>query len=691
MAAARTSVVGRRRHTAPCAPTSILTRQEERGPAMYEIPFPSRWPQFRRPLRKPIAVPGLALMAAAQFVVAAEASAQEAVESLPEVVVSASRVPVATREVGSALTVITAADIERKQVRLVSDVLREVPGLAVSRSGTVGTFTQVRIRGAEANQTLVIIDGVEVNDPSGGSEFNFGTLLAADIERIEILRGPQSALYGSDAIGGVINIITKTGRGPMTGRLALEGGSFRTGQAAASVRGGGARYRVSFGATGFATDGVSIAPESQGNTEDDGYRNQTYNAKVGVSPFDNLDIDLSGRYVKSRAQTDPQPAVAGLIKTRDGDNETETVQRTGRAQATYSLFDGAWEHIIGVGINQEKADSFTDGALTFEADGRKVRYDYQTNLFFETPEFAQAVHTLTFLAEREDESQVTRSAFGSSDLDITNYGFVGEYRIGLWERLFLSGSVRRDDNDIFEDATTYRATAAYLHDETATRLHGSFGTGVKNPTLFELFGFGPTFVPNPDLEPEKSKGWDIGIEQRFFDDRVFVDVTYFNNRITDLIQGAGNTAVNLTGTTRIQGLEISARATLATDLTFTGHYTYTDGEDANGTALVRRAKHLASAGLAYAFADGRARLDLGIDYNGRQKDIQFSNFFATRTTVTLDDFVLARLAGTYEFVDGVEIYGRIENLLDQDYEEVLGFSNPGLGAFVGIRATVPLL
>ncbi len=632
-------------------------------------------------------LPAVAMLACT---LVAPASAEEAVERLPDVVVSASRVPVPAQEVGSAVTVITAEDLARKQVRLVSDVLREVPGVAVSRSGNIGSFTQVRIRGAEGNQTLVIIDGVEVNDPSGGSEFDFGNLLAADIERIEVLRGPQSALYGSDAIGGVINIVTKKGRGPVTGSLSLEGGSFRTGQASASVRGGGDRYHFSIGAAGLATDGVSVAPESEGNSEADGHRNQAYNAKFGVTPLENLEIELFGRLVKSTTEIDPQPAVAGIIRTVDGDDETETRQRTGRAQAKYSLFDGAWEHILGVGINEENSDSFTNGALTFEADGKKTRYDYQTNVFFETPSVAEATHSLTFLIEREDESQVTRSAFGGSDLDIANYGYVGEYRTGLWDRLFLSGSLRRDDNDIFEDTTTFRTTAAYLHKETGTRLHGSSGTGVKNPTLFELFGFGPNFVPNPNLSPEDSKGWDIGVEQSFLGNRVSVDVTYFNNRITDLIQGAGNTAVNLDGTTKIQGIEVAARAKITEDLTFTGQYTYTDGQDAAGMELTRRAKHLASANLAYAFLGGRAKLDLGADYNGKQKDSQFSNFFATRTNVTLDDFVLVKVAASYELTENLELFGRVENLLDEDYQEILGFSNPGIGAYIGIRATYGL-
>lgn len=610
---------------------------------------------------------------------------------LPDTVVTASRVPLPAREVGSAVTVITAEDLENKQVRILSDVLREVPGVAVSRSGTVGTATQVRIRGAEGNHTLVIIDGIEMNDPSSSAEYDFGNMLATDIDRIEVIRGPQSALYGSDAVGGVINIITKKGRGPITASLALEGGSFRTGQAKASVRGGGGWYDFSLGASGFKTGGVSIARESLGNAENDGYRNWTYDANLGIRPIEDLDIRLTGRFVRSIVQTDPQPGVAGVIPTIDGDNETEEQQRFGRVRVRYGLFDDAWEHILAAGINEQESNTLTNGAVTSTGDGERAKFEYQTNLFFDTPAVADASHTLTFLAEREDEAQITTNNFGGfTDLDITNYGYVGEYRVGLWDRLFLSGSVRFDDNDIFEDATTFRTTAAYVHEETGTRLHGSYGTGVKNPDLFELFGFAPPFVGNPDLTPEKSRGWDVGVEQTLLDERLTVDATYFNHRITDLIQGFGNTAVNVGGTSRIWGFEISGRAEVLDGLTVNGEYTFTHGLDANNVQLVRRARHLASLNANYAFLDDRANVNVGVDYNGAQRDLEFSAFYANSQNITLASYVLVTLAASYEVFDGIEIYGRVENALDQDYEEVLFYSTPGIGGFIGVRATVEL-
>ena len=604
---------------------------------------------------------------------------------LPPLVVSASATAVEPKAVGSAVTVITAEQLARYQTRSLADVLRKVPGIAVARSGPKGSQTQVRIRGAEANHTLVLMNGIELNDPSGASEFDFGNMLASDVERIEILRGPQSAIYGSEAIGGVINIITKKGGGPLGVTLSAEGGSFETARLAARVHGGGDQYNFSLGGTFFRTEGVSVAPKSEGNTERDGNENKTLNASFGFQPLENLEIDLFGRLVHSTIETDPQPAVAGIIRTVDGDEETRSLQRTGRAQLKYTLFDGQWEHIASASYHTDQADSYTDGAVTFSSEGEKTRFDYQSNLFVETPDLAGASHTFSVLVERETDAQKTVSAFGGSDLDITNHAIVGEYRLGVFDSLFLSGSIRHDFNDIFADATTFRATAAYLVHETGTRFHGSFGTGVKNPTLFELYGFGPNFVPNPNLQPEESRGFDIGVEQSFWSERLVLDLTYFHNRITDLIDGAGNTAVNLPGVSKVQGVEFSLSAEPVDGLTLAGQYTYTDAEDPNGTQLIRRPRHTASLNAGYSFLDDRATVDLGFDYNGDQKDFQFSNFFADRQTVTLDRYLKADITAAYRLNDRVELFGRVENVFDENYQDVYGFSNPGIGAFAGVK------
>ena len=429
---------------------------------------------------------------------AGRAAAQEGVTRLPETVVTATRIETPAREIGSSVSVITGRELERRQIRQLSDALRTVPSAVVSASGGFGSATQVRLRGAEANQTLVLIDGIEVNDPAGGSEFNFGDLLASDVARVEVLRGPQSALYGSDAMGGVINIITKRPRPGLTVKSSVEGGSLRTGQAHVFASGGAERYDFAVSGTRFHTDGISAAAESDGNNEQDSNDNATLSTKLHANPVDALDIDLVGRYTNTTLQTDGFVAALGAV---DDNSETRSRQRFGRAQAKLHLFGGAWDHAVGVAFSQDDRENRNNGNVDSVFKGDRVKLDYRSNLFFDTGVLVDATHTATFALEHEEENVLSQSAFTDVDRRIKTDSVIGEYQLGLADRLFLTGAVRHDDNDFFENATTYRTTAAYVLDSTGTKLKGSYGTAVKNPTLFELFGFASTFKGNPDLRP----------------------------------------------------------------------------------------------------------------------------------------------------------------------------------------------
>lgn len=614
------------------------------------------------------------------------ATAEEATQQHPDVVVSASRVPLPAKEIGSAVTVITEEELKQRQVRIVSDVLRDVPGVSVNRTGPVGSLTQIRIRGAEGNQTKVLIDGIEVNNPASGSEFNFANLLNAEIERIEVLRGPQSALYGSDAIGGVVNIITKDPDPGFTLNTRAEAGSFRTADGLASLGYGSEKFSLTGTVQRFTTDGISIADEKNGNSERDGYDNTTGRIKIGVKPVENLELRAVGMIVDSKRDGDASAAVVGAV---DSDDTSKSLQRYGLASAKYTIADGAWEHLLKATYLDDDTDYFDgSGTQTFTSNGKQYSYSYQTNYNFTTGKPANADHVISFAAERDEEEQYTNSSFsGPNSVSIVNHGYASEYRIGLWDQLFLSGAVRFDDNDdLFKNQTTYRGTAAYLFEESATRLHASFGRAVKNPTLFELFGSTPTFTGNPNLKPEEGIGWDAGIEQSFFDDRLILDVTYFNNRIKDLIQGSGNTATNVAGTSRIQGIEVTASTEPFENFNLDAAYTYTNGKDAQGTRLIRRPMHVASLVGNYRF-DVRQRpanINLSVQFNGKQDDIVFDNFFPVDTrTVSLKAYTLVNLAASYEIFDGASLFVRGENLLNQDYQEVFGYGTPGISFFAG--------
>ncbi len=608
-------------------------------------------------------------------------------EQLKDIVVTAHLTATPERHIGSAVTVITSKDIEQQQVTYVSDILRTIPGLAVNQSGGgFGTLTQVRIRGAEGNHTLVRLNGIELNDPSRGSEFNFGNLLAENVERIEVIRGAQSALYGSDAIGGVINIITKRGNQGIQLSAQVEGGSFSTYKASGGISGGWEdKIDFSVNASQFESEGISIA--ESGNEKDDN-RNLTLDGNVNFRILENWKIGVTGKLVRSNTEMDGFQGGIGAI---DADNETETHQKFGRVFSKLALFDEVewlnWNHMISANYSDNKRDNVRNKELGGEFDGRNSKYAYQTDLYIDTASFAQSNHTFTFLVEHEKDAVKVKSSFSDVDKSIQTTSYVGEYKLGLFDRLFLSGGIRYDDNDdLFKNATTYRATLSYLHKETDTRLHASYGTGVKNPTLFELYGFSENYEGNPSLQSEESQSFDAGIEQRFLNGRFSLDTTYYNNRVENLIIGSGQRSINQDGRTHISGIEIEVRANIIDNLDFTGSYTWNSNKDAEGVSLVRRAKHIASANLNYGFKvfGNKGNLNVGVKYNGKQTDFSFDQSF-NRSIVKLDDYTLLNVAASYEIYDQIELFVRVENLLDEHYQEVYSYRAPGIAGYGGIR------
>ena len=617
-----------------------------------------------------------------------------------EIVVTASRTPVPANAVGSSVTVITREEIEQRQYAFVSDLLDSVPGVDISRLGPVGTLSQVRVRGGEANQTLVLIDGVEANDVAQDGQFNFAHLQANDVERIEVLRGAQSSIWGADALSGVINVITRKGAGKP--RLSIFGnyGSFSTTQGGGSISGAGENYNFALNGSYYSTGGINIAEVGD---EDDGYENGTVTFRGGYVPTDNSGLDLVVRYTDTKVELDPSPFPAFI--PADGDDETDTDQLYSRVQAHADFLDGHWEHLIGSSLSNTDNENFSNGIDAGSTEGRKFRLDYQTNVYFDTPEFASASHTLTFLVDRELDQYSQRGAasfFGNPNQDQseTTIGYAIEYRLGLWDRVFLSGAVRWDDNDKFDNSTTGRGTAAYDFPQHGTRLRASYGTGVKNPTFTERFGFFPdTFAGNPGLSPERSESWDVGIEQRLFDDRLFAGVTYFSEDLEDEINGfvfdpaippfGGFTAANVDGTSERDGVEFILEARPLPALTLTGSYTYLDATepDLSGSQAreIRRPKNTASLVANLGFLDNRANVNFSLDYTGEFKDNNFAMFPAT--VETMDSFVIINVATSYRINNFISIFGRVENLADENYQEVFGFETPGIAAFAGIRLT----
>lgn len=626
------------------------------------------------------------------FAATGSAAAQEARATLPELVVTATRYPVAPETVGSALTVITAEQLATRQTEFVLDVLRDVPGLAVSAPGPRGSLSAVRIRGAESNHTLVVIDGVKMNDPASTGTFRFEDLRAADIERIEILRGPQATLYGSNTIGGVVNITTRRGRGKPELGAAAAGGSFGTGEGAVSIGGGDERFDAYLGLSGVRSEGTNVAPRGG---EDDGYWQGLLNANVGLRPSENLEFRGHLRWLRAENDYDGfGPGVRdGFLVPTDDDLSDRRSALSGRLQGKLALLEGQWEHILGVSALSTKSDQLDGGTKTFRFDAQRTVLDYQSNLFFDTPSLLGASHGLTFLAEwQRDDGVSSFAAFEATD----NLGLVGDYRVTLFDRLTLSAGLRYDDNEKFDDFVSPRLTAAFAIPESGTKLRASWGRGIQNPSLTELYGFFANFRGNPDLEPEQSTGWDVGVEQSLLGGRLALSLGYFRNEIDEFIgsefdPGTGTfRPVNLPGEVDTQGIETALAARILDDLEVRAAYTYLDTDGIDGRQLVRRSPHVASLGLTFRFApdaDGKRRgtIDLAARYNGSQKDSVFTPAFA-QARQTLDDFWLVQASAAYELLPGITLFGRIENLLDETYEEAFGYRGQGLGVFVGLKS-----
>ncbi len=620
---------------------------------------------------------------------AGEANDEEPLEriELPELVVTANRLDTPPDKVGSSETVITREQLDRLQQVTVFEVLKNVPGLDLSRSGGPGSPASVFIRGANSGQTLVLIDGVEVNDPiSTTRSFNFADLTTDNIERIEIVRGPQSTLYGSDAIGGVINIITRQGEGPPTLSLSLEGGSFNSWRGQLWSGGGGEKVNYSLGMSRQATEGISAAAESQGNTEKDGFENSTVSARVGFTPTGNFGINVIARYVDSTTDLDNFGGPWGDDPNHVGD-QTQLVFRT---EAELTLLDDLYHQKLGLSVTDidrefrndyDEAHSAERSESSFK--GSIVKIDWQHNVHLGED------NTLTLGLETEEEkgdSHVySESEYGPyssvfEEQTARTNGYYIQDSIAVLDQWFTTAGIRLDDHDRFGSEVTWRLTSAWLVPDAGTTVRGSVGTGFKAPSLYQLF----SEYGNVDLQPEKSLGWDVGLEQMFAGGRGSAGAAWFANSFDDLLDFDPVNYVYLNiAEAESRGLEIFATMQVGENIDLAGSYTFTDTEDrTTGEELLRRARHKGGINANYKFLE-RGNLNLDLLYIGSRKDNDFSTWPAS--VVELDPYFLATLAGSWTFGDHFQLLGRVENLLDEEYETVWGYGTPGIGGYLGLK------
>lgn len=589
-----------------------------------------------------------------------------------EVVVSASRIPRPSERVGSSITVVSADEIERRGAIGVPELLEAVPGAHVARNGGVGHTAALYLRGANPEQVVVLLNGIRVNDPLGfGRGADLAGLDAGNIERIEILRGPQSSLYGSDAMAGVVNIVTKRGAGAPRYTASAEAGSYGTFREHAAVSGSLGTWHYAVDATRLDSEGFSVADEANGNTEDDGCRNTTLSARTGGALGAAAEWELFAQSVEEAIDLDNSH---GGLADAYGDVQERTSLYT-RGRLGLDLFDSAWRQTLRGGVSTHQRDYRSDDS-TSTFDATLYEADWQHD--FQCGED----HVLSLGAAGQEEIGESASRGASTnrfgEKSARTVGLYVEENFVFWRILTGAAAVRWDDHEAFGDAVTWRlAPACQLW--AGGRVKGSYGTGFKAPSLYQLY----SSYGRPDLEPEKAQGWDAGLEQEIGEKQARVGASYFHNRYTSLIDFDYVTwkYANVAKATT-QGVETYASWRLVESVAVRLAYTYTDAKDGDDVPLNRQPKDRVSADLDVQPVPG-VTTRLSAVYVGERPDHDFD----AKQTVDLKAYTLVNLAASWQAWEHVRLFGRIENILDEQYQEVFGYGTAGLSGYAGAECT----
>lgn len=585
-----------------------------------------------------------------------------------KVLVVATKKARAATETGSQVTVVGREDIERKGAVFAIDVLRDVPGVSISQTGGPGGQAAVRLRGEEGYRTLLIVDGMKLADPAGTQNlFNFANLLASDVERIEILRGPQALLYGADAIGGVISVITRRGGTTPERGISASGGSFGTATGSAFVRGAAGAFDYAMSASGFDNDGIS-AKSGPAFTERDGYSNLTLHGVFGLALDETARLEAVARYVDAEADFD------GFLGE---DNILYTEQFSGRLALGAASADGRASGTLAANYMTQNRADYENGAPSIFGS----RFDSERLRIEALGRYAAAEgHDLVLGADWEDESAVTDAL----DRGRTIAGIFAEYQGRLTAETFVTAGVRFDDHEEFGEHLSWRATAAHKLVETPNytlTAKTSAGTGFRAPSLFELYD---GFSGDPNLKEETGFGWDAGVDVVWAPLDLTAAIAVFDQRVENEIRFDPNLFVFIqnAATTRSRGVETNVSARLFENLRGSASYTFTHAEigsnDAeNGLPRQRRPRHVGSFSLDYAFDDGRGGLNATLQTAAKHED----GFFTFRTR--LDGRAVLNLAARYAVAEGLTLTLRGQNVFDERYQEAAGFNSPRAGVYAG--------
>lgn len=607
---------------------------------------------------------------------------------VPDVVVSADRFPTDPNKVTSSYTVVMQEEMQRRQLRTAGEVLKTVPGVSVQQSGGPGTQTSVFIRGSNSNHVLVLIDGITANDPSSANgAADFANFLTENLDRIEIVRGPMSTMYGSQAIGGVVSMVTKAGKGPMNGAAFTELGTRLWSNSGAFVRGSEGRfnYNLSFAGT-FSPNDTPVPARFTppgGYVDIDPYRNITVASRLGFEINDNTQFNWYTRYIDSKLNYDQ-------IGAEDPNANGYSSQFYTRGELEGSYFDGRWKPVVGVNystITRHDMDYPSVQNLTpFNTDswfnGRRLQADFK-NLVTVT-DWVDVIAGVDY--DRQWAYTNTVGSFTPYTQGwgaMTQTGIYGQLRLNPFEGFNLNVGGRSDFNDTFGTVGTWRAGASYLWAPTDTKFKGSYGTAFKAPSLFELYGPGAFCGGNRNLQPEYSRGYEFGVEQGIYDRKVKAGITYFFNTYSNLIQCPPPfLALQNVANAQSEGFEATVQVSPVKWFDFYFDYTHTFARNVDtNVVLVRRPQDVFNIRAEVRpwtdtlFGVGILQVSNRTDFNA-----------TTGVIMNPSPYTLVRITAQYDVIKDVQLFARAENVLNRVYEEPEGFQAPYFQAFFGIKA-----
>lgn len=591
---------------------------------------------------------------------------------LGEVLVTATKTPTYQAETGSSTTVITADDLKKKGKRTVLEVLRDVPGVSVMQSGSFGGGTSIYLRGTKPGHTLVMLDGIELNDPMGTDRsFNLAHLLVDNIERIEIVRGAQSTLYGSDAMGGVINVITKKGTGKPKWEASFEGGTHNTFKETLGFSGSLDKLKFSLSLLRLDTDGVSKAA---GGVEDDGYENTTFSTRLGYALFEDANLDFVLRRINAKYDYDDG-------SDQDDPNKVGWWDSIMGKIAFDQAVNSIWDHKLSFSYfeTERKYKDDPDSVNPFDNahnwyNGDTKKFEWQHNFY--PVDWSKTIVGFEYEEERGfADGRASWNRFDRKTMD--NRGYYLQNQFKLLKTLFITPGLRVDDNEFFGRETTYKISGSYFIPKVGTRFKANWGTGFKAPSLYQLY----SSYGDPNLNPDEGKTYDVGFEQNLFDDKVTFGLTYFHNEFENMVDFdmVSYTYQNVDNA-EMKGLELECFFKPTETLTIGANYTYTKAEDKDmGKELARRAKNQVGFDINWAFFE-KGNLNLSSSYVGRR----WSN---NANTMKVKAYIKVDLCTSYNLTENFQIFGKIENLFDKAFQEIYGYAACGRSFYAGVKAT----